>query len=167
MAKEKLLILYNEEFSFLNESLLNYLKNPKKYELLKDNTLNHCKQNYNKNIFHNCKTGKYGNFISLKNKDNFYLICINCKRCYKKNYIELHCTICNKEYYGCIFKKIDIGSYKSNNKDIYLSTWMKYHCGLINKEIMRCIQCKNYFYYNFVYNDLECYLLEVHIFLDF
>ena len=156
MAKEKILNLYNDEFSFLKESFLNYLKSPKKYELLKDNILNHCKQNYNKNIFHNCKSGKYGNFISIKkNKDDFFLICIKCKKCYKKNYIELHCSICNKEYYGCIFKKIDIGLNKSN-RDIYLSTWMKYHCGLINKEIMRCIQCKNYFYYNIKTNKLIC-----------
>ena len=157
MAKEKLLNLYNDEYSFLKESFLNYLKNPKKFELLRDNTLNHCKENYNKNIFHSSKSGKCGNFISIKkNSDDLYLICIKCKKCYKKNYIELYCTICNKEYYGCIFKKIDIGFNKNNNRDIYLSTWMKYHCGLINKEIMRCIQCKSYFYYNIKTNKLIC-----------
>ena len=154
IAKEKILNLYNEEFSFLKESYLNYLKNPKKYELLKDNTLIHCMENYNKNIYHKCGAGKYGNFISIKkNRDNFY-ICIKCKKCYKNNYINLFCIICKKEYYGSVYKKIGIDS--NSNRDIYLATWKKYHCGLIHNEIMKCVNCKNYFYYNIKTNKLIC-----------
>ena len=154
--KEKILNLYNEEFSFLNESFLNYQKNPKKYELLKDNTLIHCIQSYNKYIYHKCSSIQYGNLISInKKKEILYLICIKCKNCFKNNYINLFCNICNKEYFGLIYKKIDVNGIIMN-KDIYLATWKNYHCGLINNEIMKCINCKNYFYYNIKTNKLIC-----------
>ena len=155
VGKEKILILYNEDYSFLKESFLNYEKNPKKYQFLKDNTLIHCIKNYNKFIYHKCNNGQFGNFISInKNKDNLYIICVKCKKCYKNNYINFYCNICNKEYYGSLYKKIDINT--SNNRDIFLATWKRYHCGLINNEIMKCINCKNYFYYNIKTNKLIC-----------
>ena len=155
VGKEKILILYNEDYSFLKESFLNYEKNPKKYQFLKDNTLIHCIKNYNKFIYHKCNNGQFGNFISInKNKDILYIICVNCKKSFKNNYINFYCNICNKEYYGSLYKKIDINT--SNNKDIYLATWKRYHCGLINNEIMKCINCKNYFYYNIKTNKLIC-----------
>ena len=155
ISKEKILNLYNEEFSFLKESFLNYEKNPKKYEILRDNTLIHCIKSYGKNIYHKCGIGKYGNFISInKKKDNIYIICIKCKKCYKNNYINLYCNICNKEYYGLLYRKIDLNT--SSDKDLYLATWKRYHCGLINNEIMKCINCKNYFYYNIKTDKLIC-----------
>ena len=152
MSEDKILNLYNEEFSFLNETFFNYQKNPKKYLFLKCNILNHCSNNYDKYIYHKCSEGKYGNFISVKNKnDNIYLICSKCKKCYKNNYINLYCYPCKKDYYGFIYKKNII-----NNEDIYLATWKKYHCCILFNEIMKCINCKNYFYYNIKTNKLIC-----------
>ena len=155
IGKEKVLVLYNEDYSFLKESFLNYQKNPKKYQFLKDNTLIHCIEKYNKYLYHKCNNGQYGNFISFyKNKDILYIICVKCKKSYKNNYINLYCNNCHKAYYGFLYKKIDINT--SINRDIYLATWKKYHCGLINNEIMKCINCKNYFYYNIKTNKLIC-----------
>ena len=160
-AKDKILKLYNEEFSFLKESFLNYQKCPDKYELLKDNTLIHCNKGYNQYIYHKCSNETYGNFISInKNREMLYVICIKCSNCYRNNYINLFCNICNEEYYGLIYKQIDNNNININrvrDRDVYLATWKNYHCGLINNEIMKCINCKSYLYYNIKTNKLICH----------
>ena len=165
-SKDKILNLYNEEYSFLNETFLNYQKNPKKYELLQDKIYKHCYKDNNRYIFHKCNNpGKYGNFIKIKkNSQITYFICIKCKKCYKNNYINFYCKTCDKEYFRCININLNIYSNSNNikivstnnSKDIFLATWKRYHCGLFNNEIMKCIKCKNYFYYNIETDKLIC-----------
>ena len=163
--KEKILKLYNEEYSFLNESFLNYKKNPKESELLQDNALIHCHGNNNK-ILHKCNNRTYGNLILKKTESKSYTICAKCKKCYKNNYINLYCNICEQEYFSSLNKQIKSNIKKINNikiiesnynnDSIYLATWKKYHCCIYNNEIMKCINCKHYFYYNTKTNKLIC-----------
>ena len=154
IGKDKILNLYNEEFSLLNEYYLNYKKNPSDFNFLQDNIIKHCNRKNNKYIYHKCYSNSFGNFISINKKENgLYIICVKCKKCYKNNYINLYCNLCNKEYFGTIYKNIDP---KKNNPDLFLATWKYYHCGIFNNEIMKCIKCKNYFYYNIKSNKLIC-----------
>ena len=164
--KEKILKLYNEEYSFLNESFLNFKKNQKEFELLQDNALIHCHSNKNNKILHKCSSRAYGNLIFKKNESKSYAICVKCKTCYKNNYINLFCNICNQEYFRTLNNLINTNRKKinniktiennKNNDSIYLATWKKYHCCLYNNEIMKCINCKQYFYYNIKTNKLVC-----------
>ena len=166
IIKEKILKLYNEEYSFLNELFLNYKKNQKEYELLQDNALIHCHGNYNNKILHKCSNRTFGNLIFKKTESKSYAICAKCKKCYKNNYINLYCNICGQEYFSSLNKQIDSNIKKMiniktiesnyNNDTIYLATWKKYHCILYNNEIMKCINCKHYLYYNTKTNKLVC-----------
>ena len=164
--KEKILKLYNEEYSFLNESFLNFKKNQKEFELLQDSSLMHYHDNKNNKILHKCSSRVYGNLIFQKTESKSYAICAKCKKCYKNNYINLYCNICNQEYFSTLNKIISSNRKKINNIKtiesnydndiIYLATWKKYHCCLYNNEIMKCINCKHYFYYNIKSNKLVC-----------
>ena len=50
-GKDKVLHIYNEEFSFLNEYYLNYKKNPKNFNFLQDNIIKHCNNIISKTVF--------------------------------------------------------------------------------------------------------------------
>ena len=69
IGKDKILNLYNEEFSLLNEHFLNYKKNPSDFNFLQDNIIKHCNRKNNKYIYHKCYTNSSGNFISINKKE--------------------------------------------------------------------------------------------------
>ena len=141
---------YLYEKYLLESEYKNYIKNPKKYKYL-SNFQKHC-DNSEKYAFHLCAPEVYGKFIQIfnnssKNLDISYVLCINCKKCYKKNYIYMYCTYCQTNYYSCINN--------SENNKLPFATWKNYHCGAIINEIMKCIKCRN----NLVYNKKENLLI--------
>ena len=100
----------------------------------------HC--NNCKEAFHTC--GK--KMFILNNLE--YILCLNCKKIYHPNLIELYCKKCNCNYFTGIDNKID-EKYK-------VATWSKYHCNAVMNDVMKCPNCKNILYLNLQNNNLFC-----------
>ena len=71
--------------------------------------------------------------INIKN--NSYIICTKCKKCYFPSSIPMLCCYCYSFYYSEIIPE------NIKSKNCYLATWSKYHCKNINNEKMSCIKC--------------------------
>ena len=96
--KQKQFNTYLNEKSFLESAYSNYINNPKKFRFLV-NFQKHC-NNCEKYALHQCTSDTYDKFIQITNNvsndsENSYVLCINCKKCYKKNYICMYCAIVN------------------------------------------------------------------------
>jgi hypothetical protein len=104
------------------------------------------KNNINNTALHYCG-GKLivasENYSENKNKDsdsfylknNSYIICTKCKKCYLDECFPMICCNCNVLFYS------EVIPYKNKKDNCYLATWYKYHCKNINNEKMSCIKC--------------------------
>ena len=153
--KKELNAKYIKEYSLLKKSLNDYIKNPNIFQLVM-NFIPHC-QKCEKIAYHNCINSlNYGKFIKEK-ENNDFVICVECKICYKKDLIEMYCKNCKKNYYSSIININNKNlSNHNNQKKFPFATWEKYHCGFIINEIMKCIKCKSNFYYDNINNKLIC-----------
>ena len=107
------------------------------------NNSNNNSSNINPTAIHICG----GKFIIIENsninsnnntinkKNNSYIICTKCKKCYFPNSIPMICCFCFSFYYSEIIPEY----IKKDN--CYLATWSKYHCKNMNNEKMSCIKC--------------------------
>ena len=73
--------------------------------------------------------------INIDMKNNSYIVCPKCKKCYFPNLIPMHCCHCLSFYYS---ETINEKFIKNN---CYLATWAKYHCKNMYNEKMSCIKC--------------------------
>ena len=90
--------------------------------------------------------------LKIQNKEEIYgIICTNCLRCYKLNYIKLYCDFCQILYYTRI-----ITNEENDNSNIQPATWEKYHCRLIINQQMGCINCKGKLFLDVKNNILIC-----------
>ena len=71
--------------------------------------------------------------INIKN--NSFIICTKCKKCYFPNSIPMICCYC------CAFFYSEIISESIRTQNCFLATWSKYHCKNMNNEKMSCIKC--------------------------
>ena len=86
----------------------------------------------------NGNNNKNNDSFSLKN--NSYIICTKCRKCYLDECFPMICCNCNMLFYS------EVIPYKIKNNNCYLATWYKYHCKNINNEKMSCIKCGNDFW---------------------
>ena len=68
----------------------------------------------------------------------YAIICTNCLKSYKSNYIKLFCNFCSIPYYTRIITSNEI-----YNNNLQPATWDKYHCHLIINQQMNCIKCQS------------------------
>ena len=139
---------YSKNISKLNDNERTYIYN----------YIPHC-INSKDCAFHPCSSNKKGKFILVsENQNKFrlstqlttYVICLNCKQCYKSTCFYSICLSCNKEYYSSIIND-------NSDNNIVLATWEKYHCGgILTDQIMKCIKCKKELYLNLTTNKLIC-----------
>ena len=80
------------------------------------------------------------NVANICLKNNSYIICTKCNKCYLDECFPILCCNCNAFYYS------EVISDKTKKDNCYLSTWYKYHCKNINNEKMSCIKCGNDFW---------------------
>ena len=154
--KKDLNAKYIKEYSLLKQTLNDYIKRPSIFQLVA-NFLPHCHK-CESIAYHNCQNSLiYGKFIKVK-YNNDYVICTECKLCYKKDLIEMYCKHCKKNYYSALINldNKNISNHNNNQKKLPFATWEKYHCGFIINEIMKCIKCKSNFYYDNINNKLIC-----------
>ena len=150
---------YLKDFSYLNEQYstnINEIKDNERTYIFK--FLRHC-INSEECAYHPCSSNKKGKFILIQGNSNpfinnslefSYVICLQCKRCYKSTCFNTICLSCNKEYYSSILKE-------NEDNNIVLATWEKYHCGgVLTDHIMKCIKCKKELYLNLLTNKLIC-----------
>ncbi len=81
----------------------------------------------------------------------YAIICRNCLKSYKANYINLFCNFCSIPYYTRIISLNEI-----YNNSIQPATWDKYHCHLIVNQQMNCIKCKSPLFLNIKNGKLIC-----------
>ena len=81
----------------------------------------------------------------------YVIICRNCLKSYKANYINLFCNFCSIPYYTRI-----ISSNEIYNNSIQPATWDKYHCHIIVNQQMNCIKCKSPLFLNIKSGKLIC-----------
>ena len=85
----------------------------------------------------------------------FAVLCTNCFRIYKSNFIKLYCNFDSINYYTKILNK-DIIASAEQNPNLQPATWEKYHCHLIVNQQMQCIKCQNNLFLNLSQNKLFC-----------
>ena len=68
-------------------------------------------------------------------KNNSYIVCSKCKKCYFPKSIPMLCCHCLSFYYS---ETVPENIIKNN---CYLATWAKYHCKNMFNEKMSCIKC--------------------------
>ena len=122
--------------------------------------LKHCKFQ-DENPIHCCN--KSNNFYILKidkikkteyrvrkTTEIYGVLCTNCMKIYKANYIKLFCNFDSINYFTKIMEK------ESEDENIQPATWEKYHCHLIINQQMQCIKCKNNLFFKLKENKLYC-----------
>ena len=136
------LISDNENYIYENFYLPNFLilkeslsQTPKKLHF---SFRKHCNYQNNK-IIHLCQNEEEENEITndlfiIPEKNEDFIICSNCKKCYVKSCIKLYCSFCSKNFYTS-FETTE----ETLNNDIQPATWQKYHCKLIYNCQMPCI----------------------------
>ena len=145
---EKLEEEYDKNYNILKKEWQNYMKYPNKYNYL-SHFRKHCIHTNNE-AYHPCETEK-AKLIEIKDINNniLYIICTECKQCYKPDSISLLCYYCKVEYFSCILPP-------ETNENILPATWEKYHCGRMINETMKCIKCQNILYYDLTEKYLIC-----------
>ena len=142
---------YNSKNDKLIEGIdISYLVNYKPHCMLLQNNNSNCIKSIGKHICGgkyiivsekkqiNKNHNKNNGSIGLKN--NSYIICTKCNKCYLDECFPILCCNCNALYYS------EIISDRTKKENCYLSTWYKYHCKNINNEEMSCIKCGNDFW---------------------
>ena len=127
--------------------------------------LKHCKFQ-DQTPLHSCN--KSNNFFVLKIErikklkysvkkysEIFAVLCTNCFKIYKSNFIKLYCNFDSINYFTKVLSK-ELSQLKENS-DIQPATWEKYHCHLIINQQMQCIKCQqNNLYLKLKENKLYC-----------
>ena len=149
--KPSILSRYDSEYSLLKSQYEKYKQNPNAVLYLKKYR-KHC-INSGVTPIHKCNLnntfGKFIEVINSKNNNN-YVICTECKFCYKISFIKIFCPDCKSEYYT---SKLN----ENENENILPSTWQEYHCKpIIINEMMKCIKCENILYINLSTKNLIC-----------
>lgn len=85
-----------------------------------------------------------------KTTEIYGVLCTNCMKIYKANYIKLFCNFDSINYFTKIMEK------ESEDENIQPATWEKYHCHLIINQQMQCIKCKNNLFFKLKENKLYC-----------
>ena len=148
--KKEINLKFINEYQLLKKEFNNYTKNPKKYEFL-TNFVPHCPKTEKIALHYCCSSSILGKFIQVNIKDNIYVICVGCQKCFIGELIEMFCSSCQKNFFS------SISSFNKNiKKTLPFATWEKYHCGSIVNEIMKCIKCKSNFYYDSSNDKLVC-----------
>ena len=147
--KENLEKKYDEEYQILSTSYNNFINETEKFEYI-THFRKHC-PNTESIALHSCSNKTQGKFILIQSKNTkiSYSICINCKQCYKSDFILMLCNSCNKKYYSNILPK-------NEDSNILPATWEKYHCKSMFNEIMKCIKCRNILYLDLDKKKLIC-----------
>ena len=149
--KKEINAKYINEYTLFKKAISNYNKNPKLFQLV-TNYIPHCPKS-EKYAYHNCTSSlTFGKFIKV----NDFVICVECKACYKGDLIEMYCKHCKKNYYSSLNVENSKNILNNNKKKLPFATWEKYHCGFIINEIMKCIKCKSKFYYDNINDKLIC-----------
>ena len=133
--------LYNSKVVNNNMPKISFLINYRPHCMNKENNKN---LNINTAAIHTCG----GNLIIITEnpnnnnyiKNNSFIICIKCKKCYFPNSIPMLCCYCYSFYYSEVIPE------NIKNSNCYLATWSKYHCKNINNEKMSCIKCGDVFW---------------------
>ena len=152
IQRNSLISKYDSDFTLLNTEYEKYKQNPKEIVYLTQYR-KHC---INSDItpIHKCNNNNtFGKFIEVKNSKNInsnYVICTECRFCYKISLIKVYCSECKCEY---LTSKLN----NNEDKNILPATWKEYHCNsiLIN-EMMKCIKCENILYLNILTKKLVC-----------
>ena len=153
-VKKRQFEIFRQEKQLLKTELSNFERDPDNYKFL-TNFQKHC-PNTGTIAIHPCFSNSFGKFIQIKNENKsneYYLICIKCKKCYKSDFIYLYCKSCKKNYYSCI---VNFSNKNINEKNLPYATWKNYHCGSIINSIMKCIKCKNNLLYDEKLDILIC-----------
>ena len=133
----------------------NYIEKGEKFIFLKhckfqdEIPLHHCNKSNNFVIIKIEKIKK-AEYRIKKIKEIFGVICVNCMKIYKSNYIKLYCNFDSINYYTKIMEK------ESEDENIQPATWEKYHCHLIINQQMQCIKCQNNLFLKLKENKLYC-----------
>jgi len=133
----------------------NYLENGEKFIFLKhckfqdEVPLHHCNKSNNFFII-KIERIKKSEYRIKKIKEIFGVLCVNCMRVYKANYIKLYCNFDSINYYTKIMEK------ESENENIQPATWEKYHCHLFINQQMQCIKCQSNLFLKLKENKLYC-----------
>ena len=132
--------IYLRNYLIDKENLINTLKVKNKGYIENGQlffSLKHCK--FQNDIpIHDCNENN--NFIKVNEPNSNKidsLICTNCLKCYKINFIKLYCDFCQINFYSKL-----IENENKNDSNLQPATWEKYHCHLIINEQMGCIKCK-------------------------
>ena len=117
---------------------ISYLFNFRPHCMNLDNNKNNLKNNAN--ALHICGGKlliiyKNTNEINVDMKNNSYIVCSKCKKCYFPNSIPMLCCHCLSFYYS---ETVPENIIRNN---CYLATWAKYHCKNMYNEKMSCIKC--------------------------
>ena len=133
----------------------NYIEKGEKFVFLKhckfqdEIPLHHCNKSNNFFIIKIEKVKK-AEYRIKKFKEIFGVLCVNCMKIYKANYIKLYCNFDSINYYTKIMEK------ESEDENIQPATWEKYHCHLIINQQMQCIKCQNNLFLKLKENKLYC-----------
>ena len=151
--KPSLISRYESDYSLLNTKYIQYKENPKEISYF----VKYRKHCINSDVtpLHKCiLKNSMGKFIEVKNSrnssNNNYVICSECRFCYKTSFIKVYCSDCKCEYFT---------SKLNDNEDgnILPATWKEYHCDrIIVNEIMKCIKCQKILYLNLISMNLVC-----------
>ena len=141
--------IYLEDVKIISNWISTNLQNKKTYKEKGEKFifLKHCKFQ-DETPLHHCN--KSNNFVIIKvervkkteyrikkTKEIYGVLCVNCNKVYKSNYIKLYCNFDSINYYTKIMEK------ESEDENIQPATWEKYHCHLIINQQMQCIKCQN------------------------
>ena len=151
--KSSLISRYESDYSLLDSQYKKYKENPNEILYL-TKYRKHC---FNSDVtpLHKCpKNNTFGKFIEViktkNNNNNSFVVCTECRFCYKISFIKIYCSDCKCEYFSCKLNE-------NEDENIFPATWKEYHCGrIIANEIMRCIKCENIFYLNLISKNLVC-----------
>ena len=149
--------LYIKNYLIDKENLINTLKIKNKQYIENGqifSSLKHCRLQSVTPI-HNCNENNNFIKVSEPNSNKIYsLICSNCLKCYKIDFIKLYCDFCQVNYYTKLIENEEEDKIENN---IQPATWEKYHCRLMVNEQMGCIKCKkSNLYLNVRENKLFC-----------
>ena len=151
--KSSLISRYESDYTLLNTPYTHYKENPKEVSYF-TKYRKHC-INSDVTPLHKCAiNNSLGKFIEVintrKNSNNNFVICTNCRFCYKTSFIKVYCSECKCEYFTSKLNENEDGN-------ILPATWKEYHCDrIIVNEMMKCIKCQKILYLNLNSKNLVC-----------
>ena len=148
-SKKEIITKYTNEYSAIKKKYDYYQKFPEKITPVY-NFKKHCSKS-DDIACHPCNSNTFCDFFEIKIDNNIsYIMCKDCKLCYKSNFIKMYCNYCKTEYFTTLL------SQSEKNVVLFRATWQKYHCKSIIDDTMKCIKCKSILYINTVTHKLMC-----------